>query len=202
MPKGLAQFGSGLYATRARDQRLGPAPPGSGDRGLLRSGAVPCLLTVLWLTAHQQAGRGADMDLAAALVRAGHLARAVELVRACAGRSGPEEDLVRLVRTAGEAGDLDYARALAGSLTDRTQRDRALVARIPAVARAGDHKRILGGSGQAVVRTPERTVGRSLFRLTVSVPAGTLAEAFPSCGPLQRLGASEVQHGGAVQGLP
>ncbi|MEE1782154.1 hypothetical protein PUR71_04310 [Streptomyces sp. SP17BM10] len=140
MPKGLAQLGSGLYVTRARDQRLGPAPPGSADRGLLRSGFAPCLLTVLRLAAHQEADRGAGMGLAAGLVRAGHLARAVELVRAGAGRSGPEEDLVRLVRTAGEAGDLDGARALAESLTDRSHRDRALVARIPAVARAGDHE--------------------------------------------------------------
>ncbi|MEU8517676.1 hypothetical protein AB0C76_39795 [Kitasatospora sp. NPDC048722] len=140
MPKGLAQLGSWLYVRRARDQRLGPAPAGSADRGLLRSGFVPCLLTVLRLAAHQEADGGAGMGLAAALVRAGHLARAVELVRSGAGRSGREEDLVRLVRTAGEAGDLDGARALAESLTERPQHDRALVARIPAVARAGDHE--------------------------------------------------------------
>ncbi|MEU9046980.1 MULTISPECIES: hypothetical protein [unclassified Kitasatospora] len=144
MPKGLAQLGPALYVTRAGDQRLGPAPPSSGDRGLLRSGSVPCLLTVLRVAAHQEADRGAGMDLAVALVRAGHLARAVELVRTGAGRSGPEKDLVRLVRTAGEAGDLNGARALAESLTDRSLRDCALVAHIPAVARAGERGRAVG----------------------------------------------------------
>ncbi|WP_031064949.1 hypothetical protein [Streptomyces sp. NRRL WC-3742] len=144
MPKGFAQMGPGLYATRARDRRLGPAPAGSGDLGLLRRGSVPCLLAVLRLAAHQEAYEGAGMGLAAELVRAGHLGRAVELVRAGAGRSGPEGDLVRLVRMAGEAGDLDGAGALAESLSDRSQRDRALVARIPAVARAGERERAAG----------------------------------------------------------
>ncbi|MGW7824332.1 tetratricopeptide repeat protein [Streptomyces puniciscabiei] len=144
MPKGLAQLGRELYWTRTRDQRLGLAPPSSSDRGLLRSGSVSCLLTVLRLAAHQNADEGAGMDLAAALVRAGHLARAVELVRSGAGRSGSDEGLVRLVRTAGEAGDLDGARALTESLTDRSLRDCALVAHIPAVARAGELERAAG----------------------------------------------------------
>ncbi|MFD5437621.1 hypothetical protein ACFWJ4_36400 [Kitasatospora sp. NPDC127067] len=152
MLKGLAQWGQELYWTRIGDQRLGLAPPGSRDPGLLRSGSTPCLLTVLRLAAHQERGRRSDSDLAAALVRAGRLALAVELVRSGAGRSGPEEDLVHLVRTAGEAGDLDGARALAESLTDRALRDSALVARIPAVARAGDHE---GAAGLArTVRYP------------------------------------------------
>ncbi|MGW2487577.1 hypothetical protein ACWCV9_10190 [Streptomyces sp. NPDC001606] len=145
MPKGLAQLGRGLYGTRARDQHLGPAPPGSGDRGLLRSGSVPCLVTVLRLAAHRNAADGAGVGLAAALVRAGHLARAVELARSGVGRSRSrsrsDEGLIRLVRTAGEAGDLDGARALIESLTDRSLRDCALVAHIPAVARAGAPER-------------------------------------------------------------
>ncbi|MGW7585660.1 hypothetical protein ACWGKU_31930 [Kitasatospora sp. NPDC054768] len=152
MLKGLAQWGQELYWTRIGDQRLGLAPPGSRDTGLLRSGSTPCLLTVLRLAAYQETGRRSDPDLAAALVRAGRLALAVELVRSGAGRSGPEEDLVHLVRTAGEAGDLDGARALAESLTDRALRDSALVAHIPAVARAGDHE---GAAGLArTVRYP------------------------------------------------
>ncbi|MFJ6770162.1 hypothetical protein ACIQOV_04140, partial [Kitasatospora sp. NPDC091257] len=119
---------------------------------LLRSGSTPCLLTVLRLAAYQETGRRSDPDLAAALVRAGRLALAVELVRSGAGRARPEEDLVHLVRTAGEAGDLDGARALAESLTDRALRDSALVAHIPAVARAGDHE---GAAGLArTVRYP------------------------------------------------
>ncbi|MFJ9770677.1 hypothetical protein ACIRVF_05495 [Kitasatospora sp. NPDC101157] len=141
MVKGLAQWGPELYWTRYGDQRLGPAPPGSGDRGLLRSGFAPCLLTVLRLAAHQETDRRSDPDLAAALVRAGHVDRAVELVRSGGSRSGPEADLARLVRVAGEAGDLDGARVLLDSLTDRALRDDALVAHIAAVARAGDHER-------------------------------------------------------------
>ncbi|MFD8705514.1 hypothetical protein ACFV1W_23360 [Kitasatospora sp. NPDC059648] len=140
MLKGLAQWGQQLYWTRFTDQRLGPAPRGSSDPGLLRSGFAPCLLTVLRLAAHQDTGGRSDRDLAAALVRAGHLARAVELVRSGAGRSGPEADLVRLVRAAGEGGDLDGALALVESLTDRALRDSALVDHIAAVARAGDHE--------------------------------------------------------------
>ncbi|MFG3229284.1 hypothetical protein ACGF07_31485 [Kitasatospora sp. NPDC048194] len=140
MPKGQAQLGRELYGARTSDQRLGQAPPSSGDRRLLPRGSVPCLLTVLRLAAHQKAHRGADMGLAVALVRAGHLARAVELVRSGAGRFRPDEDLVRLVRAAGEAGDLDGARALLESLTDRSLRDCALVAHIPAVARAGERE--------------------------------------------------------------
>ncbi|MFJ8622161.1 hypothetical protein ACIRD3_04880 [Kitasatospora sp. NPDC093550] len=146
MVEELAQWGPELYWTRAREQRLGLAPPGSGDQGPLRSGAVPCLLTVLRLAAHRKAGSRADLDLALALVRAGRLARAVELVRSGAdrsqaGRPGTEGDLLRLVRAAGEAGDLDGARALVESLTDRALRDGALVDHIAAVARAGDHGR-------------------------------------------------------------
>ncbi|MFH9354077.1 hypothetical protein [Kitasatospora sp. NPDC017646] len=144
MLKGLVQWGPELYWTRIGDQCLGLAPPGSSDTGLLRSGFAPCLLTVLRLAAQQETGGRSDLDLAAALVRAGHPARAVELVRSGAGRSGPEEDLVLLVRAAGEAGDPDGARALAESLTDRALRDSALVARIPAVARAGDHECAVG----------------------------------------------------------
>ncbi|MGW7445063.1 hypothetical protein [Kitasatospora sp. NPDC054795] len=152
MLKGLAQWGQEPYWTRIGDQRLGLAPPGSRDTGLLRSGSAPCLLTVLRLAAYQETGRRSDPNLAAALVRAGRLARTVELVRSGAGRAGPEEDLVHLVRTAGEAGDLDGARALAESLTDRALRDSALVAHIPAVARAGDHE---GAAGLArTVRYP------------------------------------------------
>ncbi|WP_033352509.1 hypothetical protein [Kitasatospora aureofaciens] len=141
MLKGLAQWGQELYWTMFGDQRFGLAPPTGGDTGLLRSGFAPCLLTVLRLAAHQEVGRGAGLDLAAALVRARHPARAVELLRSGAGRSAPEEDLARLVRAADEAGDLDGARVLAESLTDRALRDSALVAHIPAVARAGERER-------------------------------------------------------------
>ncbi|MFC6599137.1 hypothetical protein [Kitasatospora paranensis] len=141
MSKGQTQLGYELHLARAWDQRLGPAPPGSSGRDLLRGGHGACLLTVLRLAAHRGPEMGTGTGLAAALVRAGHLARAVELVRSSAGRSGPGDDLVRLVRTAGGAGDVDGARALAESLPDRSLRDRALVAHIPAVARAGGHER-------------------------------------------------------------
>lgn len=141
MPKGLVQMGHWLYVRRLRDQRLGLAPLCSGDDGLLHSGFVPCLLTVLRLAVHHKEDKDAGMDLASVLVRAGHLTRAVELLRSEPGRSKTEKDLVRLVQMAGEAGDLDGAQALAESLTDRSLRDNALVALVPAMARAGERER-------------------------------------------------------------
>lgn len=141
MPKGLAQMGHWLYVRRLRDQRLGPAPLCSGDDGLLHSGFIPCLLTVLRLAVHHKEDKDAGMDLASVLVRAGHLTRAVELLRSEPGRSKPDKDLVLLVQMAGEAGDLDGAQALAESLTDRSLRDNALVALAPAMARAGERER-------------------------------------------------------------
>lgn len=134
MPKGLAQMGSRLYARRYRDQSLGPAPSYSGERGPVQSGFAPCLLAVLRFAAYQKPDGRSDSDLAAALIRAGHLGRAIELFRS-------EKDLARLVVMAAEAGDLDGARALAESLTDRSLHDRALVALIPAMARAGERER-------------------------------------------------------------
>ena len=141
MPKGLAQMGHWLYVRRLLDQRLGPAPLYSRDDGLLRSGFAPCLLTVLRLAVYHKEDKSAGMNLASVLVRAGHLTRAVELLRSEPGRAKPERDLVRLVQMAGEAGDLDGAQALAESLTDRSLRDNALVALVPAMARAGERER-------------------------------------------------------------
>ncbi|WP_194908175.1 hypothetical protein [Catenulispora rubra] len=141
MPKGLAQMGHWLYVRRLRDQRVGLAPLCSGDDGLLHSGFIPCLLTVLRLAVHHKEDKSAGMDLASVLVRAGHLTRAVELLGSEPGRSKLEEDLVRLVQMAGAAGDLDGAQALAESLTDRSLRDNALVGLVPAMARAGARER-------------------------------------------------------------
>lgn len=141
MPKGLAQMGYRLYVRRLRDQRLGLAPPYSRDDGLLHSGFAPCLVTVLRLAVHHQEDKSAGMGLASVLVGAGHLSRAVELLRSQPGRSNPERDLFLLVQMAGEAGDLEGAQALAEWLTDRSLRDDALVALIQAVARAGERER-------------------------------------------------------------
>ena len=183
MPKGLAELGYELYVLRSRDQRIGLAPPRSGDKGLLRSGLVPCLLTVLRLAVHQKPDAGTGMGLAAALVRAGQLGRAVEVLRSGAGRSGQVVGLVRLMLMADEAGDLDGARALVESLTDRSQRDSALVALIPAMARAADRER--AAALAETVRYPHNWPLAWLGLATVGQlsHASTMPSRSSSCSP-------------------
>ncbi|ACU73861.1 peptidase C14, caspase catalytic subunit P20 [Catenulispora acidiphila DSM 44928] len=139
MPKGFAELGVDLYVRRTMDQRMGMAPPRSDDKGLLPRGLVPCLVTVLRLSAHQKADEGAGMDLASALVSGGHLARAVDVVRSA--RRFKPADIVALALMAGRAGDLDGAHALIETITDRSLHDDALVAFIPVLAHAGERER-------------------------------------------------------------
>lgn len=105
MPKGFAELGVNLHVRRTADERVGTAPPRSDDKGLLPRGLVPCLVTVLRVSAHQTADEGADMDLASALVSGGHLTRAVDVVRSA--RRFKPADIVALALMAGRAGDLE-----------------------------------------------------------------------------------------------
>lgn len=141
MLEGIAGLGPELFFRRAQDQHIGLAPPRSSDKDLLRSGFEPCLLTVLRLSAYQKADKGAGRDLATALVRAGHLSRAVDVLRYGGRESEPDKYLVRLAQMVGEAGDLDGAWTLVGSLTNRALHDDALVTLIPVMARAGERER-------------------------------------------------------------
>lgn len=109
---------------------------------LMPRGFEPCLLAVLRLSVGRNPGTGlTDGWLPRALARTGHLVRAAELVFTISDELQQSSELLELVKTAADAGDLYGAQALAESIPLRQLQDQALVALVPAWARAGDRDR-------------------------------------------------------------
>ncbi|MFF4540010.1 hypothetical protein [Streptomyces aureus] len=152
MPEGLAQWGPELFMTRERERGCGPAPENDGGRNILQGGFEPCLMALLRLSVDRKPG----IDLARGwfprtLARTGHLARAAELARTTGDELRQSTELLELVKAAAGAGagagagvgpcDLAGAQALAESIPLPQLRDQALVALVPAWARAGESAR-------------------------------------------------------------
>jgi hypothetical protein len=142
MSKRLALWGEELFRSRERERRRGPTPENHAEIGLAPRGFEPCLLAVLRLSL------GTDPDTRAStgwfresLARTGHLARAAELAYTTGDEVKRSEELLALVKAAADAEDLCGAQELAESIPVRQLRDHALVALVPAWARAGERER-------------------------------------------------------------
>ncbi|WP_145969041.1 hypothetical protein [Streptomyces hyaluromycini] len=136
--------------TRERERRRGLAPEGDVGGDIAQGGFEPCLLALLRLSAGGDPGTGLTSGwFPSALARTGHLVRAAELAYTISDelKQGTEllelelELELELVQAAAGAGDLRGAQAPAESIPLRQLRDQALVALVPAWARAGERGR-------------------------------------------------------------
>ena len=142
MSEGLAQWGPELFMTRERELRRGLAPENDVGRDIAQGGFEPCLLTLLRLSVSRQSSAGlASGWFPRALARTGHLVRAAELAYTISDELKQGTELLELVQAAAGARDLGGAQALAESIPLRQVRDQALVALVPAWARAGERDR-------------------------------------------------------------
>ena len=144
MSKRLALWGEELFRSREweRERRRGPTPESHAEISLVPRGFEPCLLAVLRLSL------GTDPDTRAStgwfresLARTGHLARAAEPAYTTGDKIKRSEEFLALVKAAADAEDLCGAQELAESIPVRQLRDQALVALVPAWARAGERER-------------------------------------------------------------
>ncbi|WOX14162.1 hypothetical protein [Streptomyces sp. N50] len=142
MSKRLALWGEDLFWSREWERRRGLVPESHAEPGLVQRGFEPCLLTALRLSL------GTELDTRVstgwfrqALARTGYLARAAESAYTISDEGKRGEELLTLVKAAADTEDLPCAQELAESITERQLRDMALVALVPAWARAGERDR-------------------------------------------------------------
>ncbi|MEV6543952.1 hypothetical protein [Streptomyces sp. NPDC051665] len=140
--KRLALWGEELFRSREEERRNGLAPENHAEIALVQRGFEPCLLAVLRLSLGTAPDTRATTGwFRRALARTGHLARAAESAYTISDEAERSEELLALVKSAAGAEDLCAAQELAESIPVRQLRDRALVALVPAWARAGERDR-------------------------------------------------------------
>jgi len=140
--KRMALWGEELFRSRELEWRRGLAPESHAELGLVQRGFEPCLLAVLRLSL----GTKPDARVSTgwfwqALARTGYLARAAESAYTISDETKRGEELLALVKAAANTEDLCGEQELAESITVRRLRDLALVALVPAWARAGERDR-------------------------------------------------------------
>ncbi|WP_406119759.1 tetratricopeptide repeat protein [Streptomyces sp. NBC_00989] len=142
MTKRMALWGEELFRSREWERRRGLAPESHAELGPAPRGFEPCLLAVLRLSLGTKPDTRVPTGwFRQALARTGYLARAAESAYTISDEAERGEELLTLVKAAANTEDLCGAQELAESITVRQLRDLALVALVPAWARAGERDR-------------------------------------------------------------
>ena len=142
MSRRMALWGEDLFWSREWERRRGLAPESHAELGLVQGGFEPCLLAVLRLSLGTEPDTRVSTGwFRQALARTGHLARAAESAYTISDEAKRGEELLTLVKAAADTEDLRGAQELAESITARQLRDLALLALVPAWARAGERDR-------------------------------------------------------------